>query len=220
MLALVTQGSPWALGIFLIIGAVTEVVIPTLFAIDTVVLFASYQVGLFSAQLMLVIGALLLGRLLGASFIFWISSALGQRFLTWLQKYQPKLCAQLNSVANSLAKRASLSIALARLTPGLLTAVSVGSGLVKIKFGRFALGVALSSLIADFSLVILGVIAKTGTGAFGIKPEAWQVGAAAFVFLVAGWGSYFIIQRRKAKRSFHGESCPIPQNTLQDTPKQ
>jgi membrane protein DedA with SNARE-associated domain len=134
MLSLVVQGSPWALAIILVTGAVTELGIPTLFAIDTVVLFASFQVGLFSAELFLVILALLLGRLLGSSIIYWASRFLGHRFLKWLGKYQPKTCVQINSVGGRLAGRAGVSIAFARLTPGLLTAVSVGSGLVKIRF--------------------------------------------------------------------------------------
>jgi membrane-associated protein len=211
MLALVVQGSPWALGIILLIGAITEVGVPTLFAIDTVVLFASYQVGLFSVELLLVVLALLLGRLLGASLIFWASRTLGQRFLKWLEKYQPKICVQLTSIGGRLAKRATISIALARLTPGLLTGVSVGSGLVKIRFRHFAAGVALSSIIADLSLVLIGVLAKTGTTAFGITLETWQVGIAAFVLLAVGWGLYFAFQRRRAKRlSQKTNTCPLP----------
>jgi len=219
MLSLVVQGSPWALAIILVIGAVTEVGIPTLFAIDTVVLFASYQVGLFSAELFLVIMALLLGRLLGSTIIYWASRLLGQRFLKWLGKYQPKMCSQLNSVAGRLATRATASVALTRLTPGLLTAASVGSGLVKIRFRYFAGGVALSSIIADFSLVLVGVLAKTGTSVLGIKLETWQVGIAAFVFLVIGWGTYFYIQRRKAKKTAEiAESCAPPNDSLLNPP--
>ena len=219
MLSLVVQGSPWALAIILVIGAVTEVGIPTLFAIDTVVLFASYQVGLFSAELFLVIMALLLGRLLGSTIIYWASRLLGQRFLKWLGKYQPKICSQLNSVAGRLATRATASVALTRLTPGLLTAASVGSGLVKIRFRYFAGGVALSSIIADFSLVLVGVLAKTGTSVLGIKLETWQVGIAAFVFLVIGWGTYFYIQRRKAKKNAEiAESCAPPNDSLLNPP--
>jgi membrane protein DedA with SNARE-associated domain len=208
MLNMVLQGSPWALGIILLIGAVTEVGIPTLFAIDTVVLFASFQVGLFSNELLLVILALLLGRLLGSSVIYWPSRYFGQRFLKWLSKHQPKICSQLNSVAGRLSTRATVSVALARLTPGLLTAVSVGAGTVKVKFRYFAGGVALSSIIADLSLVVIGVLAKTGTGAFGIKLETWQAGVAAFVLILAGWGLFFVIQRRKGKKAAAIGSCP------------
>jgi membrane protein DedA with SNARE-associated domain len=221
MLSLVVQGSPWALAIISVIGAVTELGIPTLFAIDTVVLFASFQVGLLSSELFLVILALLFGRLLGSSMIYWASRFLGQRFLKWLEKYQPKISAQINSVAGKLANRATLSITFARLTPGLLTAVSVGSGLVKIRFRYFLEGVALSSIIADFSLVLIGVLAKTGTSAFGIELETWQAGIAAFVFLVVGWGTYFLVQWRKSKKRQpeKAESCPLPQDPLLNPPK-
>jgi membrane protein DedA with SNARE-associated domain len=212
LLSLVVQGSPWALGIILLLGAITEVGIPTLFAIDAVVLFASFQVGLFSVGLLLVVLALLLGRLLGSSIIYWFSKSLGKRFLNWLEKYQPRICAQINSVSNRLNNRAAFSIALARLTPGLLTASSIGSGLVRIKFNNFVLGVALSSLIADLSLVFIGALAKTGFSAFGIKPEPWQVGIGAFAFLIIGWGTYFIIRNLRAKKAISkvDDSCPLP----------
>ena len=199
MLASVVSGNPWALAIILLISAVTEVGIPTLFAIDTILLVVGFQLGFFSFELVLIIIALLMGRLVGSSVIFWLSETLGKRFLNWLEKYQPRICSQLNSVAGRLNNRATLSVAFARLTPGLLTAASVGSGLVRIKYRYFALGVIISSLIADFSLLFLGFFAKTGASVFGIKPETWEVVVGALVFLTIGWGLYFLVQRLRNK---------------------
>jgi hypothetical protein len=76
--------------------------------------------------------------------------------------------------------------------------------------------VALSSIIADFSLVLIGVLAKTGASAFGIKLETWQAAIAAFVFLVVGWGIYFLVQRKKSKKPEveTGESCPTQRSFI------
>lgn len=200
MLASIIGGNPWALAIILLISAITEVGIPTLFAIDTILLVVGFQLGFFSIKLILIIIALLMGRLAGSSVIFWLSETFGKRFLNWLGKYQPRICNQLNLVAGRLNNQAPLPVALARLTPGLLTAASVASGLVRIKYRYFALGVVFSSLMADFSLLFLGFFAKTGASVFGIKPETWQIAVGALVFLTIGWGVYFIIQGRRTKK--------------------
>jgi membrane protein DedA with SNARE-associated domain len=200
VLASVAQGNPIALLVLFLVSALTEVGIPSLFIIDTVLLYVGYQLGFFSLEVLLVVLALFAGRLAGASVIYWLVRLLGQPFLRWLEKRSPRICAQLNAVAGRLSHHAPVAVATARLTPGLLTGVSVGAGLVRIKYISFAFGIALSSLIADAALLLVGFLTRRGTSLFGIRPTPLEIAIGALVALYLGWGIYFLVKRGKAKK--------------------
>jgi membrane protein DedA with SNARE-associated domain len=210
ILASVAQGNPVALLVLCLVAALTEVGIPSLFVIDTVLLFVGYQLGFLSLEVWLVMLALFVGRLAGSSVIYWLARVLGQPFLPWLEKRAPHICKQLNAVAGRLSQRAPVAVATARLTPGLLTGASVGAGLVRIKYSLFALGIALSSLIADGALLLVGFLTRRGTSLFGIQPTPLEIAIGALVTLYLGWGIYFLLRRLRTKKS----SLPIPADAL------
>jgi membrane protein DedA with SNARE-associated domain len=197
----VAQGNPVALLILFLVAAFTEVGVPSLFVIDTVLLFVGYQLGFFSLEVLLVLLALFGGRLAGSSVIYCLARLVGRPFLTWLEKRAPRVCSQLNAVAGRLNYHAPLALATARLTPGLLTGASVGAGFVRIRYAYFVLGILISSLIADLILLVVGFLTRRGTGLFGIQPTPLEIAVGALTALYLGWGIYFLVKRRRARKS-------------------
>ncbi len=72
-----------------------------------------------------------------------------------------------------------MAIAVTRVT-GLMTLASVFSGAMRIHYVSFVIGVALSALIFDDSLIILGLITKYGFQVLGFTPSYWMV----IIFLI------------------------------------
>ncbi len=87
----VAQNSFGALVALFLVAALTEVGVPFPFIIDGALFITSYESGLFSFQVLLVILALVLGREVGATVIFWLSRFVGDAFINWLGKRFPKL---------------------------------------------------------------------------------------------------------------------------------
>jgi membrane protein DedA with SNARE-associated domain len=184
----VAQNSFAALMALFLISMLMEVGMPFPFIVDGALLVSSYETGLFSFHVLFIILALTLGRLVGASVIFWLSRLAGDRFIPWMAKRFPKLklmekMAWLNA---RLRKRAPWAVAVARLTPGLLTPSSIAGGCSGIKYYQFLLGIILASVIADSAIIIVGVITKYGLTFMGFTPSTLQVllGVAAIISLV------------------------------------
>jgi membrane protein DedA with SNARE-associated domain len=152
----IAEGHLVALAILLLVTALMEVGVPFPFVLDTALLFVGFQTGLLSFQLLLLIITLFLGRLIGSSAIFWLSRLLGGVFINWLEKRSSSLSGKITTLANKLNRRASVAIAIARFTPGLLTASSVGAGCIRVKYWYFVLGIGLSSLVSD-GIVLFGL---------------------------------------------------------------
>jgi membrane protein DedA with SNARE-associated domain len=179
---------------------------PFPFVIDGALLVSSYENGLFSFHVLFIVLSLTLGRLVGATAIFWLSRLAGGRFIPWVAKRLPKLklmdkMAWLNA---KLQKRAPWAVAVARLTPGLLTPSSVAAGCSGLKYYQFVLGIILASVIADGALVIVGVITKYGLTFLGFTPSTWEVllAIATVIFLV--WLARWLWKRRaKGKKELN-----------------
>jgi len=166
---------------------------PFPFVIDGALLIASYENGLFSFHVLFIMTALTLGRIAGATAIFWLSRFVGDKFIRWLARRLPKLkliekMAWLNT---KLRKRAVWAVAVARLTPGLLTPSTVAAGCSGIKYYQLVLGIVLASVIADGALVIVGVITKYSLNIMGFTPSTWEVllaiGAVIALVWLARW---------------------------------
>ena len=187
----VSQSSLGAVVALFFVAALTEVGVPFPFVIDGVLFVTSYQNGLVSDQLLRVILALVLGREVGAAIIYLLSRFLGNAFINWLGKRFPKLCDRMIWLNTWLGSRAPLAVAIARLTPGLLTPSSVAAGCIGIRYYYFALGVILASIIADGALIVFGFVTMHGLRFLGLAPSAWQVVgvlvAAVVLILVVRW---------------------------------
>lgn len=192
----VNHGDARALSALFLISALTEMGIPFPFIIDAVLVAASVQNGFWSAAVLRIVIALLLGRQLGAAVIFWLSSFLGNRFVNWLCRRFPRLLSGMTWLKNKLSRKAPLTVAVIRLTPGLLTSASIAAGTMRMSYYKFVLGIVIASFIADGSLLLLGSASKYGLKLFGITPEPWMLVLIAVVIISAVW----ILQRYWLKR--------------------
>jgi membrane protein DedA with SNARE-associated domain len=196
----VAQNTLQALVALFLVAALTEVGVPFPFVIDGALFITSFESGLFSAHVLLVIAALVLGREVGAAIIFWLSRFVGDAFVKWLGRRFPKL--KLNErmgwFNHKLNKRASLAVAIARLTPGLLTVSSVASGYCGMRYYQFVLGIILASAVADGALVIIGFATKYGLSLFGFTPSTWEVVLALAGGILLVWFIRWLWVRRRS----------------------
>lgn len=199
----VNQSSPGALAALLLVAALTEVGVPFPFVIDGVLFITSYQSGLWSIQVLYVIVALLVGRELGAAVIFWLSRFLGNVFINWMEKHFPALHGKLMGLCGRLGKRAVPAVAIARLTPGLLTPSSVAAGAIYMRYGYFMLGIVLASLIADGALIAFGFAARHGLEYLGFTPSGWEVVGVLLVLVLLALGVRYLWRRRTRVEERH-----------------
>lgn len=200
VLTAVNQGHPIALLVMVGLTALTEVGIPTLGIIDAILLYVGYQFGLFSIRALIVISLLTLGRTFGSSVIYWPSLVFGKSFINWLERHFPSLCTKITQVVSRLGRRQVLAVVIVRFTPGLLTAGTVASGMLKINYKDFLLGVAIHSVIADIVLITIGFLGKYGVTLAGINPKHWQVITAAIVLVLGFSAGLFFFQRLKTRK--------------------
>ncbi|MFH0914329.1 MAG: hypothetical protein V1849_03460 [Chloroflexota bacterium] len=198
----VSTGSPGALAALFLVAAFTEVGVPFPFVMDTILFFTSYraeQVSLWIVFLLMTV--LLLGRVVGASVIYWLTRLLGYAFIRWLGKRFPAVPVRLGQLGTRLSHRTPVTVAIARLTPGLLTAASVAAGAIGLGYFHFVLGIALSSVIADGILLLLGLVTALGFMRLGFAPEPWLMAVGLMVLMVlVGVGRQFLGRRKRLKK--------------------
>jgi membrane protein DedA with SNARE-associated domain len=180
----VSQSSFSGLLAMFLVAAFTEIGVPFPFIIDGVLFLTSYQNGLISTQVLWIVLALTAGREVGASIIYVLSRVLGGAFSRWLSRRFPKWGERLNWLCSRFRRRAILTVAITRLTPGLLTPSTVAAGCAKVPYYGLALGIVLASIVADGALVIIGFATRHGLKVAGIEPAPWQ-GVVAFIIVFA-----------------------------------
>jgi membrane protein DedA with SNARE-associated domain len=210
-------------GLFLV-GSFTELGIPFPMMLDTVLFLLGYRITALWIKVIIVMLVLLVARETGSAIVYWLFHTLGSPLFGWLKSRFPSLTARLIRIGNRLATKASLGvvfsklkdqlststssasglksrvplvIALARLTPGLLTATSVASGIIKLPYGHFALGTAMASLIDDSATIILGVITGYVFRELNINRSPWFVLLGVVIDIVVIIIIQRIIWRRK-----------------------
>jgi membrane protein DedA with SNARE-associated domain len=195
----VAQHSVEALVALFLIAALMEVGMPFPFIVDGVLLVSSYESGMFSYQVLLIILALVLGREVGATVIFWLSRFVGDKFINWLAKRLPKLKLKEKMVwlNTKLRKRAPLAVAIARLTPGLLTPSSVAAGCSGIQYYQFVLGIVLASAVTDGALITIGFITRYSLSFLGFIPTTWELVLAIAAGISLIWGIRWLWLRRR-----------------------
>ncbi len=187
------QGNPLALVSLFFISALTEIGIPFPFILDTILIFAGYQTGLL--QIGLIMLSLLLGREVGAAIIYWLTLAIGIVFVNWVGKRFPFLQRRMDWLTAKLSHRAPIAVAVARLTPGLLTPSTVAAGVIRLRYWYLVLGIAISSVIADGFLLVLGFGTGHGLERLGFR-HLWFVIVILVIVIGAGWAIRRYISRR------------------------
>jgi membrane protein DedA with SNARE-associated domain len=121
---------------------------------------------------------------------------LGLKFVNWLSRRFPAIKNRLDWLTNKLSGNIPLTVAIARLTPGLLTPSTVASGVMCQKYHYFILGIIISSVVADGALLILGFATASGLKLLGFKPSLWFVLVGLGLLVLIGVAIRQIIKRR------------------------
>jgi membrane protein DedA with SNARE-associated domain len=217
----IMRGSPVAVGSLVLLGMAVEIGIPDFFIIDIVLIFIGYSLGFSSLQAIMLFCSVLVGQLLGATAIYFLSRQFGDPFSRWMCGRWPKLENKLIELEGKLDEHAASALLFIRLGPGLITAASVASGLAGINYRKFVLGVGLSAFIADGSRFFAGYATFKGIAIAGIHPETWQIIAVVLVGLILFWSSIYRVRQWQQRRSppkrpivhssgFNQRSCPLP----------
>lgn len=200
-------GNPGVLAGLFLVAALTEIGIPFPLVLDTVLFFLGWHIALMPFQAILVVLVLFLGRECGATPIYWLSRGFGEAILKKVLKRFPMLENRVRRASKKLgtmtalgaamaspsallapssAVQATYTVALSRMTPGLLTLTSIACGVFGIRYRFFALGIGLASIIVDGAEIALGVAVGYGLLQVGISPGPWLiiVGAVANVSLI------------------------------------
>ena len=192
----ITHGNPAALLALFAISALTEVGIPFPFILDTLLVFSGYQSGVKYYEILFIMLSLMAGRIAGASVIYWLTRGIGGAFVKWIGKRFPSLQKRLDWLTDRLSRRAPVAVAVARLTPGLLTPSTVAAGVIYIQYWHLILGIIISSVVADGVLILIGFATGRSLDQLGIKPEIWMV----VVGLVILFGIIWFVNRHLSKR--------------------
>lgn len=213
----VTNATPPVLIVLFVVSALTEMGVPFPFVQDTVLFYIGYNTATIPIRALAIVLALFLGRVFGSGIIYALASLAGRPFTGWLTRRFPGISGRLDSLRNRLAGRTSgrgktgvfgpkimagVTVCILRLTPGLLTGVTVASGLIRLRFDVFVFGVLLASLAADGVLLVSGLLAGLGIRWLGITPSWWIF----VIALAAAIGIFWVVQRYVTKRRRHGGS--------------
>jgi membrane protein DedA with SNARE-associated domain len=195
----VSLGNPAALGVLFSLGIIGDIGVPLLLTVELFLFFASYNVGPLSTEVLLIVLALLLGREVGAAALYWVSRVLGSPLIDRVGKRLPWLPKRIEWVRARLYKRPALSIAVVRLTPGLLQIPSLAAGVTRLRYSDFVLGVALSSLAYDVVVILLGLGARFGLENLKTNPASYLLGGF-IIFSAIVWLALYFASRRKLRQ--------------------
>lgn len=195
----VNLGNPAALGVLFSLGIVGDVGVPLLLTVEVFLFFTSYKVGPLSTQVLLVVLMLLLGREVGAAILYWVCRILGSPLINRVGKRLTWLPKRIEWVRTRLNRRPALSIAVVRLTPGLLQIPSLAAGVMRLRYFDFALGVALSSLAYDIVIILFGLGARLGLENLKTNPMPYLI-VGFIIFSAIVWLAFYFASRRNLRQ--------------------
>ena len=210
---------PVAIMAFFLMGIYTELGFPDFTIIDVSLIFVGVQLGFSSIVPLFLIGAILAGRLVGSFAILIICRMCGNAFSSWLCRHSPKMANKLISLEGKMDRHTISALLFTRLGPHFVTAASIASGLSNVKYSQFAIGVAVSGLIADGSRFLAGYMASRGASLLGMKFQTWQLVVGVVVLITLFWWLMFRLQQWREKRwpntrkmptKYPVRTCPMP----------
>ncbi len=193
--------SPYGLIILFFLAVTTDIGIPVPFVLDTILILTAYNTGPLSIQVILIVAALFVGRQVGSGILYLLSRYLGKHFIGWLKCRVPSIGGRLDSYTARLGRLAPLAVATGRLTPGLLQVTSVASGAIRMRYYHFALGIAISSLVYDLILVLLGFIAAIHPRAGDLNFTIWLLVSMVVIVCILWPLLFMLINRGKSGKA-------------------
>ncbi|MBI4340503.1 MAG: VTT domain-containing protein [Chloroflexi bacterium] len=144
----ISYDSPHFPALVFLINLLGETGVPFPLVMEGVLLFAGYTL----AQGHLAVGLLILavsltGSCTGANSLYWASRVAGKPLVVRVWDAVRLKRSWLHSAETRLSRATPLEIGVARLTPGLALPLSLTSGVLRVPWLKFTLGVALSELV-------------------------------------------------------------------------
>lgn len=198
---LLEQGNPLVFGALFLVSTVLEIGVPLPFVQDTVLVLMGYEPsGRLLAVAPAVMAALMAGRVLGSSILYWAARLLGTRIGGWLQRRFPRVLARARDLGSRLGRRTPLAVAIARLTPGLLTPSSIAAGLFRLKYLYFCAGVIISSVIPDSVEIAYGLAIRAGVISAGFTPSPALFILSLVLLAMLVWLGSWVWRRRNIRK--------------------
>jgi membrane protein DedA with SNARE-associated domain len=195
--------NPSSLLVLALLAAVTDIGIPIPFFLDTILILTSYNAFYnLSANflpMILIVVALFVGRQIGSGILYVVARFLGKGFIDWLKRRFPSVGNRLDADKLGNSRWTWVAIVTGRLTPGLLQITSVAAGTIRLRYDYFILGVAVSSLVYDAILVVLGLIAAHSPKSDDINFTAWLLISLVIIVCIL-WPALFYFLHRSAKK--------------------
>jgi membrane protein DedA with SNARE-associated domain len=198
-LHIVTVGDLQDLAAIFLVASLTEFGVPFPLVMDTVLFLIGYQIEETWLKAIIVIFVLMIAREAGSTIVYWLFHSLGNPLVKWLARRFPaipkklegltsrlgikttlalvisRLGAEVPLAASGLGFRAPVTIALTRLTPGLLSLTSIASGTLRFRYIYFAAGIGISSLFSDCTVITIGIITGYGLRQISSTPPSWLI---------------------------------------------
>ncbi|MSP78956.1 MAG: hypothetical protein EXR67_05325, partial [Dehalococcoidia bacterium] len=150
--------TPWGLVILFFLVGIGEMGVPTPLIIESTFMAVGIRLGHGMLIGFLLLATTVLGSLLGASIVYYLGRR-GSGLLyhaTWFRKrVEPERVA---AAMRRLSQTSPLTLAFVRFIPGLLFPASLAAGAARMKFRSFVLGVLISDMVWNGSMLGLGVI--------------------------------------------------------------
>ncbi len=188
-----------------LIAVLSEMSVPFPFVIDTTVLFVGYHSGFFSVQMLILLLVLYTGGVLGSGLVYLLARILGKRFIILLAKRRNGLQGLINRMADKLSRtKVPITVAMARLTPGLLTPVSIASGCIALPFQKFVAGLGIATFITDAILITIGIITRDAGVSHLSGSKLMLVSLSITIALSLAWALGLLIHRRLRRTGSEG----------------
>ncbi len=188
-----------------LIAVLSEMSVPFPFVIDTTVLFVGYHAGFFSVRMLVLLLVLYVGGVFGSGLVYLLSRLLGSRFINLLAKRRNGLHNVVSRLSARLSrKKVPLAVAMARLTPGLLTPVSVASGCIGLPFRMFVAGLGIATLVTDAVLVTVGVATRGAVVSHLSGSSSILISLSITISISLAWILGLLIHRRLRRHNNEG----------------
>lgn len=190
-----SQGNLLALAALFLMLALTEIGIPFPFAVQGILFFVGFQLTRNAISVVPVLLILVGGRQFGSAVVYWLARILDTTFTGWFERRFRG--AKLDRLKIKLHRRAPLAVAIGRLTPGLLVPTSLASGAMRLRYGHFAMGIALSALVWDGTFIGSAVLFKNGANQLGLSTGPGLVLGILTTVATLAWLLPLFLARRK-----------------------
>jgi len=193
-----TLQNPLGFVLLFIVVAITDIGIPLPLVIDSLVILTVYNSGPLSLSVLTIILVLLAGRQLGSGVLFVITRKLRSRLIPWLSKKFSSFSIRLESLNCKLEHKETMAIIAGRLTPGLLQITTIAAGSLRVKYKQFFSGVAISSLLYDGVLILIGFLASRFPGSNQADYKIWLLFGMILIVTIM-WPAIILMSRNKNK---------------------